>query len=130
MLKVKTHIKESAIAGFGLFASEFISKGTIIWQLNPIVDKIIDPGELVHLDELERKFVDTYGYLENGKIILCSDNGRYVNHSKTPNTYDHIDKVLGSVSVADRDIEMNEEIVSDYESFDEDYFRYKGGFYD
>ncbi len=124
MLKVKTYIKASNIAGLGLFADQFIPKGTLIWQFNALVDKTIDPEILEHLDELERQFIDTYGYMENGKIILCSDNGRYINHSSNPNTDDLIDTALGSITVAYRDIEKDEEIVSNYESFDAEFSSY------
>lgn len=124
MLKVKTHIKESAISGFGLFASEFIPKGTLIWQLNHVVDKIIYPKDLLLLDDLELKFIDTYAYKEGDKLILCSDNGKYINHSSTPNTLDTIDPILGSITVALVDINEGEEIVSNYESFDDDFAKY------
>lgn len=125
MLKIPTYIKESKIAGFGLFAAEFIPKGTLIWQLNLIVDKIINEHNLIHLDDLERKFVDTYGYKVGNDIILCSDNGKYINHSKNPNTIDYIDKILGSITIAARDIQKDEEIVSNYESFDDDFKSYE-----
>ena len=40
MLVVKTKIKNSPIHGIGLFAEEFIPKGTLVWKLNKKFDLI------------------------------------------------------------------------------------------
>ncbi len=127
MLLIKTIIKESPIAGLGLFADEFIPKGTVIWKLNPLIDKIIPVSETASFTALEREFLEKYAYREGDNLILCSDNGRYFNHSSHPNTLDLIDE-RGSVSVAKKDIEAGEELVSDYASFDADFKTYSHHF--
>ena len=127
MLLVKTKIKESAIAGLGLFADEFIAKDTVIWKLNPLIDKIIPVAEVTKFTALEREFLGKYAYREGDNLILCSDNGRYFNHSVRPNTLDLIDE-RGSVSVAKKDIYAGEELVSDYSSFDADFNTYSDKF--
>lgn len=124
MLLVKTKIKESQIAGYGLFADEFIPKDTIIWKLNELIDKVIPVSDLDKFTQLERDFLDMYAYREGNNIILCSDNGRYFNHSATPNTIDLIDE-RGSLTIAKVDINIGEELVSDYSSFDADFHKIK-----
>lgn len=126
MLQVKTHIKESTIpnAGFGLFASQFIPKDSLIWIFNPIVDKVIKVNSLQYLNDIEMKVIKVYAYKQGDEMILCSDNGRYINHSETPNTLDYIDPILGSVTIAKFDIQENEEIFSDYNSFDDEHNEY------
>lgn len=123
MLLVKTKLKESPIAGLGLFADEFIAKDTIIWKFNPLIDKVIPINDLDKFTQLERDFLDMYAYREGENLILCSDNGRYFNHSNNPNTIDLIDE-RGSVTIAKKDIHPGEEIISDYSSFDADFNKY------
>lgn len=123
MLKVKTYIKESTIpnGGIGLFAGEDIEKGKIIWQFNPIIDKVISVHDLQYLDEIEKKFINIYTYRENDKLILCTDNNRFINHSETYNVDDTINKFFGSISTANRDIKKDEELLCDYSTFHDDY---------
>ena len=127
MLLVKTKVKQSNIAGLGLFADEFIKEGTIIWKLNVLIDKVIPITDLDKFSKLECEFLNMYAYREGDNLILCSDNGRYFNHSKNPNTIDLIDE-RGSVTIAKADINAGEEIVSDYSSFDADYYTYCDNF--
>lgn len=124
MLQVKTKVKEAfrnnQSIGFGLFADQFIPKGTIIWKLNPLIDKIINVDQLVNFSELELKYINTYCYRENTVMILCADDGKYYNHSVNCNCDDLIDDVLGSITVAKVDINEGEELTSDYRTFDDD----------
>lgn len=124
MLLVKTYIKEAfrdgKSIGFGLFADQDIHEGDIIWRLNRVVDKVIPLRDLPLLNELEQHYLKTYAYREGDKLILCSDNGKYINHSNDPNTLDLIDEDLGSITVAKTFISKDSEIVSDYRSFDDD----------
>lgn len=126
MLKVKTILKESTIpnAGLGLFAAEFIPQGTIIWELNPLIDVIIQTKDLPQLSELEKSYIDKYGYREGGEIILCADDGRFINHSFQPNMYDFVNET-GSYTIALRDIQEGEELTSNYQNFDADFILYK-----
>jgi len=122
MLLVKTEIKQSTIPniGLGLFAAEFIPKNTIIWAFNHIVDKIIPQNKLIYLEQIERDYLTKYAYRVGTDLILCSDNGKYINHSTNPNVDDFIDIHNRSLTVANRDIQAGEELFSDYSSFDDD----------
>jgi len=111
MLKVKTKLGISAIAGIGLFADEFIPAGTIIWEYTAGMDKTFP--DIYHEDPLERAFLEVYCYRYDGMYILCIDNGRFINHSDDPNT----DDKNGRVTMARRDIQPGEEITSDYRDF-------------
>ncbi len=42
MLLVKTKIGQSNISGIGVFADEFIPKGTVIWRYQEGFDQMID----------------------------------------------------------------------------------------
>lgn len=123
MLLVRTRVRDAyrgdVHIGLGLFADQFIPKGTVIWKFNPVIDKVIDVGDLEGLTEIERSFIDTYTYREGDTLVLCSDDAKYVNHSRTPNT-DNYENEEGSVTVARVDINAGEEITSDYSDFDDD----------
>ena len=125
MLLVKTKIAPSKIHGIGLFADQFISKGTIVWKFVPGFDMKFTQEEIETLPQTAREFLSTYDYVSNrtGYHVLCIDNARFYNHSKTPNTTDieleGTDEEGGDVAV--RDIQVGEEITYDYEMGDADF---------
>lgn len=123
MLLVKTTIRPSKIHGIGLFADEFISKHTFIWIFTPGFDLEFSEKEVSALPPLARKTFLHYCYkdLDNGKYILCSDDGRFMNHFDDPNT-GYI-PALGEAHIALRDIYPGEEIIYNYKEYDGDYAR-------
>lgn len=127
MLLVKTRLGLSKISGIGLYADNFIPKGTVIWRFTPYLDLKFNEEEyqLFKLNyNCER--IDNYVYKSkiSGCYILCSDDARFINHSSQPNTIDTQDEVEG-LTIACRDIYPGEEITSDYQLFDADFDTYK-----
>lgn len=117
MLLVKTYIATSTIpnAGMGCFANEIILKGTKIWELNPILDRVYTEHNIRMMTDLEAEFVRIYSYKHNGLYFLCVDNARFFNHSETNfNTIDPSDEYA---TYAARNINIGEEIISNYLSF-------------
>jgi uncharacterized protein len=96
--------------GFGVFATNFIPKGTITWALDGL-DQILDPAYIETLDKHGSEVVKKYAYRnQEGKYILCWDLGRYVNHSFHANC-------MGTAyefEVAIRDIYPGEQLLDDY----------------
>lgn len=130
MLLVKTTVKASSIAGMGLFADENIKKGTAVWQFTPKTCSVITKEQFqvllqsFHKTETELiQYYLTYTYYQtklNG-MILCLDNGRFVNHSEKPNLVNHPDLTPDTswqYSVAIRDIQKGEELTEDYRTYD------------
>ena len=130
MLLVKTKIGPSKIHGIGIFADEFIPKGTIVWKFVPGFDLKLTKEGVKKLPEPAREFFLNYCYLsyDTGYYILCTDNARFYNHSKNPNTtgVDLEDTENEGGDIATRDIKEGEEITYDYESGDADYRRKLG----
>ena len=64
MLLVKTKIGPSKINGTGLFANQFIPKGTPTWKFQSGFDLKIDKSELANLSESARKqlFITIFSY--------------------------------------------------------------------
>ena len=124
MLYVKTKIAPSKIAGIGLFAAEDIPKGALIWKLKPGFDIVMDKVKLKELSDSAKQQVLNYCYVnpKSKKIIICSDDARFINHSKTPSALDVPTKDgLETEVFAAHNIKKGEEITEDYEIFDEHY---------
>ena len=118
MLIPKTKLKKSEIHGFGIFADEFIAKGTIIWDYKEGFDLTINDENFSMLPENTQEFLLYYGFYnkKDGGYILCSDNARFTNHSRNPNCI----MPEGEIYItASRDIEIGEEITENYYSYDE-----------
>lgn len=116
MLLIKTFIGPSSIHGTGLFAAEFIPKGSVIWHFDARIDRLIDALEVESLPDVAREHMQRYcGLLENGKYLQTGDNDRYINHSSTPNTET---RPFLEDLIAARDIQIGEEITEDYRVFD------------
>ena len=116
MMLIPTYLAQSAIHGSGLFAGEPIPKGTKIWEFLPGLDVEIDANHLQHPNAAISAYLNRYSYphhLDAGKIILDGDNGRFMNHSDTPNT----DVATPSVGFARVDIPAGTELTCDYGEF-------------
>lgn len=119
MLLVKTIIKPSNIAGIGLFADEFIKKGTLVWRFDPRIDIYLSKEEVDTLSEAAQKQFYNYSYLDKieKKYLLCGDDGRFFNHSVDPNCDDE----KPNLTFAIKDIKVGEELTVNYESFYENF---------
>jgi SET domain-containing protein len=117
MLMVSTYLAPSAIEGLGVFAGEFIERGRLLWSLNPKFDIFVEQSEIDGFPPHMQDFIARYAYphLEMpGVVIVDSDNGRFMNHSLTPNTDFRIfDKGYALVDIA-----QGEELTCNYHEFD------------
>lgn len=114
MMRVRTTIAPSSIAGAGLgvFVAEHVRSGQVIWRFDPGLDILLDG---MPEDPMLRAYVEKYGYEplgEPGRWLLCVDDGRFINHSDTPNTHDTRDETFASI-----DMPPGTEITSDYRAF-------------
>jgi SET domain-containing protein len=121
MLLVKTRIGFSQINGLGLFAAEFIPKGTPVWKMVRWFDLILTKEQMDKLSDPAREQFLRCGHLDmyTGEYVLCADEARYLNHSETPNIRCS-DSSDGNedLDVAIRDIEEGEEITINYKEYD------------
>lgn len=115
MLLVKTKLKQSEIHGLGVFADEFIPKGTKTWEFNSRFDLSFSKEEVESLPEHAKLEVKIHAYVdkETGTYRLCSDNAKFMNHSSEPNVLSE-----NNYDVALRDILPGEELTCDYSAFD------------
>lgn len=96
--------------GHGVFATQFIPRGTVVWTLCEL-DCQYTVDQVLGMPSLYWAIIDKYAYVNHqGNFILCWDFGRYENHSCDPTCLSlnpHID-------IAIRDIAPGEEITCDY----------------
>lgn len=116
MLLVPTFLAPSPIHGLGLFAAAPIPAGTIVWRYNVLVDRTIWVGEAAAMPPVARAYLERYAYRQGDRLVLCGDDGRFVNHADEPNCVE----AFGGCSVAARDIALDEEITEDYSAYDDD----------
>jgi uncharacterized protein len=121
MLLVKTKVGPSTIHGVGLFADQFIEKGTILWRFTPGVDARYAPEQVSGLPPAAREYLAVYSFpsKQPGLRVLCMGNANYFNHSKAPSARSgREDGEEEVVTRALRDIVPGEEITDDYHSYD------------
>ena len=121
MLLVKTKLSRSKIDGIGVFAAQFISKGTVVQKFISGIDIEIESEKLYSLPVIEKEYILHYTYRHKitNKYVLCSDDARFLNHSETPNLIS--DSLNEEIDVAARDIQEGEELTVNYKDFDADW---------
>ncbi|HEY8563420.1 MAG TPA: SET domain-containing protein [Pyrinomonadaceae bacterium] len=124
MLLVKTKLDVSRIHGIGLFADQFISKDTVVWKFNRLIDLVFTAEQLDELAPDALAQIKKYSYrdVHSGLYVLCGDDARFFNHSTDPNcldTYESHEKE--GITFACRDIIAGEELTCDYALFDLDF---------
>ncbi len=101
MLLIKTKISQSKIAGVGLFADQFIPKGTPIWKFMPGFDLKVSKDQLQKLFFRRSRQFLKYAYPN------CIDGNSPDDHE--------------GVSVVVEDIQQGDELTENYKGFDADF---------
>ena len=92
--------------GAGVFASEPIPRGTIVWIRDPL-DHVFSPEEFDALEGPIREHALKYSFVDGqGSSILCWDLAKYVNHSCEANLL----STPFEFEIAVRDIAAGEQI--------------------
>jgi len=120
MLLVSTYVAASEIEGVGVFAAAPIARGEAIWRLNPDFDRLIPADSYDDMPETMKELIDRYAYPspdKPGYLVYEVDNGRFMNHSDTPNT----DFSEYGEGTATRDIAAGEELTCNYHEFYEGF---------
>ena len=103
--------------GYGVFATQLIPKGTIVYIQDPL-EMVISPEKYAGLIEPLKSAVEKYSYIDgNGNRIVSWDHGKYVNHCCQCNTM----STGYGFEIAIRDIAPGEEITDEYGLFNLEY---------
>jgi SET domain-containing protein len=122
MLYVPTYLAASRIHGVGLFARNFIPKGTLVWRFHSDIDQIITVGTFNRLPQITQRFLEHYASrFREDMYLLCGDDARFVNHSVPGNISVAPRSTIDGDDIAVRDIQAEEEITENYAAFDLDW---------
>ena len=127
MLRIKTKLDKSQIAGIGVFTDEDIHEGQIIWSMNNLSVFRITSEDYKSLSEEEKNFIEEKDYYwidKDGSYMIPLDDSRFINHSESPNVIDKNDYL----TIAVRNIKKGEELTMNYrtlvsEEYWEPYFK-------
>lgn len=116
MMMVRCYLAPSALEGLGVFTHVDITKGALVWLFDPRFDVSYFKDDLATVPAHFREFLERYTYdhpTDPDRIVLDCDEGRFMNHSATPNV-DLTNPIRG---VATRAILAGEELTCDYATF-------------
>jgi SET domain-containing protein len=114
MMLVDTELRASAIHGIGVFLTEPVAAGTVIWQFDSRIDRVYSETEIASLPRRLQDFLRTYSTWHDGVElwVLCGDNGRHFNHSATPNS--RSEGIAFGIDRAAMDLPAGTELTADY----------------
>lgn len=114
MIHPKTRLQYiNDVIGYGLFATDFIPMGTIVYVKDSL-EREITPEEYRDMDPEMQQVAEKYSYIdERGVRIVSWDFAKYVNHCCHCNT---ISTGYG-FEMAIRDIQPDEQITDEYGIF-------------
>ena len=120
MMMVDTELRVSPIHGIGVFLTERVEAGQLIWRFDSRVDRVFSDDELNHMPERLQRFLRTYSTWSAASDlwVLCGDNGRHFNHSDTPNTISNA--IAFGEDIAATDLAVGTELTSDYRTICDD----------
>ena len=125
MYLIPVEIRESTIDGKGVFALSRVPKNTIVWKFYSRHDKALSRDAFNAFDEEKKQELKRVAYLSrtSNRYIYPPENDptNFTNHSKNNNLSSVYNKSISEEPyfVANRDIEVGEEITNDYSEFDE-----------
>ncbi len=117
MMLIPTYLAPSSIHGIGIFTAQPVAKGTRIWEFTEGLDLVLPESLLETSREPILSHLKRYTYphaSKPGMRVLDGDDGRFMNHSKTPNT----DFKTPAFGIALVDMPAGTELTCDYGEFD------------
>ena len=115
MMTVRCYLAPSDIEGLGVFCRDDIAKGQRVWRHDDDLDLSFPESKLDHVEAHVREFIDRYAYPDRrrpGNLVLESDEGRFMNHSDSPNL-----DFSGEFGIALCDIPAGTELTCSYAEF-------------
>ncbi|MDH5765338.1 MAG: SET domain-containing protein [Gammaproteobacteria bacterium] len=114
MIHPKTELRfVNAEIGYGVFATEFIPRGTILYVKDDLEIEIT-MARFRKMDKTHQDIVEKFSYIdERGVRIISWDHAKYVNHRCDCNSM----STGYGFEIAIRDIQQDEEITDEYGLF-------------
>ncbi|MBK7872187.1 MAG: SET domain-containing protein [Saprospiraceae bacterium] len=114
MLHPKTELRFiNPVVGYGVFATDFIPKGTITYVKDSLEMEVSPTEYLLHPPAMQ-EVIEKYSYIdERGYRIISWDFAKYINHCCNCNSM----STGYGFEIAIRDIQAGEEITDEYGIF-------------
>lgn len=110
MIHPDTELRPAGETGLGVFVTQDIPKGTIMWVLDDF-DQRLTLSRVDRLVPTLKLVIDRYAYQGPlSELILCWDHARFVNHSCRPNVL----STGWDFDVAIEDIRAGDQLTNDY----------------
>ena len=125
MYLIPVEIRESKIEGKGVFATDAIANGTIVWKFVSGYDMTMSIDDALSASDEVRAMLEKVAYISKTtkRYVYPPENdiALYTNHSDKNNLSVMYDEVISEEPffVANRNIEKGEEITNNYYEFDE-----------
>lgn len=120
MMLIQTRVRPSAIHGLGLFAEEFVPRGTPVWRFVPEWDREFSTAQVAAFPLPAQRHVQWFAFRDAACDcwVLGGDGAIFMNHAVQPNTGAPPAAVAPVTTVALRDIAAGEELTCNYFAFD------------
>eukprot|EP01041_Mallomonas_annulata_P003511 gene3511-6982_t len=111
--------------GLGLFSTQHIRVGSLIWRFKAGENVLIYDRDAAYQHLRNKTMAEAQNWLDltyglHGKICEILDDGKYMNHSVTPNCKTDANGDVYAIT----DIHTGEQLFEDYVSFDHPAFLY------
>lgn len=116
MMMVRCYLGPSSIEGLGVFASQPVKKGAVVWIHDPRFDICYFRDEVDQAPSHFREYLERYTHehpTDPDRVVLDCDEGRFLNHDPMPN----IDRSNPWRGIATRAIAAGDELTCDYSQF-------------
>ena len=127
-MRVPCQVRPSEIHGTGVFATETLAAGRVVWAYEPGLDRGITDFSVNHSEKRVADYIRARAYINPARPsmwIVCIDEAQFLNF---PKEGEQANLSLGgsqdgeNLLLAAREIQPGEELTVPPES-DEDYFR-------
>ena len=73
MLMVGTELRPSGIHGIGVFLTQSVRAGQLIWRFDSRIDRVFSDAELAELPDLMQDFLRTYSTLDAERLDIVTE---------------------------------------------------------
>lgn len=115
LYRVEVKVATNPKMGLGVFAKEFISKKSMVWEFIEGIDLKVCIDKIKTLNKAQQEYFEKYAWIEkNDKNFYYSscDLTNFMNHSYNPNIGFEND-----YSIALKDIQAGQELFVNYSEF-------------
>lgn len=82
MLTIPVEIRKSEIHGYGVFATNDIRRGDVVWMFHPGLDRRVSETAVKFCEPRAKAFILQRGYINPkapDEIVLCVDEAQFLN---------------------------------------------------